>query len=112
MEGVNVETPGQMIRRYRDAAGLTQQDVTIEMGVSPNTPSLWERDKVRPNRANAEQLDQLLDAGGEILAICGFGTSEELVRLARSVEDHGLQLRALAERLAALERRGGDRGPR
>lgn len=44
-EGDGVTTLGRRIAALRNEAGLKQEDVAKELGVSPSTVSVWECDK-------------------------------------------------------------------
>ncbi len=47
---MNVETPGEMIRRARQEARLTQAALASDLGVHKNTVADWEKGKYFPDR--------------------------------------------------------------
>jgi transcriptional regulator with XRE-family HTH domain len=49
-------TLGQNIRKYREAAGLTQNQIAGKIGVYNNALSQWELDKSRPSIETLEKL--------------------------------------------------------
>lgn len=67
---------GELVRRHREARGLSQPEVAAALRVSEGLPSQWENGRVAPRRANAMRLDDLLQAGGAILAAYGYARPE------------------------------------
>ncbi len=50
---------GALLRRWREAARLTQDEVADHLGVKQQTVSGWERDEGRPRVTRAPALDQI-----------------------------------------------------
>ncbi|MGH8923853.1 MAG: helix-turn-helix domain-containing protein [Acidimicrobiia bacterium] len=66
---------GPVLREARDSAGLRQQDVASELGITQQTVSRWESGRSRPGR------DQLLALAGVL------GINDEIGLLARAGHD-------------------------
>lgn len=67
-----MQTFGQRLRQARDEAGLTQEQLGFEVGVSKASISAWENDRERPSFDNLPRLQAALQrsldhliAGGE-----------------------------------------------
>ncbi|MEV4729878.1 helix-turn-helix transcriptional regulator [Saccharopolyspora sp. NPDC049426] len=58
------ESFGQVLRRYRAAAGLSQPQLARKVHADQSAVSRWENDRTTPGRETVERLDELLDAGG------------------------------------------------
>lgn len=56
------ESLGELIKRKRDAAGLSQKDVAHVMGVSQQAVADWEGDDSQPRRKMLVKLPQCLGA--------------------------------------------------
>ena len=83
-----------MLRRRREARGLTQEQLAHLIGRTGGVVSEWERGKHSPRRAVLRRVDDVLEAGGEIVAAF-YPSSTELERLRADHE-------ALEERVAQL----------
>jgi transcriptional regulator with XRE-family HTH domain len=57
---------GAELRRMREAAGLTQGAVALQLGVKRPTLSQWESDRHKPSQENLDRLDQLYNARGAL----------------------------------------------
>jgi transcriptional regulator with XRE-family HTH domain len=93
---------GRTLRRFRDAADLTQRQVADRVGVNPQTVSQWERDEVVPRRAKVVRLDELFVAQGAILAAFGYNRPDDIDRLSAYVLDNHAMIRALVARVDDL----------
>ncbi len=60
---------GRDLKARRTAAGLTQQAVADQLGVSRPTLTQWEADKYRPSPEHLTKLDQLYGARGELIRL-------------------------------------------
>lgn len=89
-------TPGETLREYRTKARMTQRALGELVGVTHGAAALWERGRSCPTRARAEHLDEVLGAGGAILAAFGYQRPERFVTHAEHT--------ALLERVDELER--------
>lgn len=94
------ECAGALLRRARDAAGLTQGDLAERAGVPQSVLSAYERDRRQPS---ADALIRILDAAGYRLKLV---PRVDEARAGRMLVD----LLALADRLPS--RRGELRFPR
>lgn len=63
---VSLHEFGELLRGFRERAGLTQGAAADEIGVSRPTVVQWEAGRYLPAPENAARLDQLLGAGTEI----------------------------------------------
>jgi transcriptional regulator with XRE-family HTH domain len=62
-------TFGDLLRRHRDSAGLTQEELAERTGLTPQAISLLERgERRRPHRYTVQKLAEVLELGGEDLA--------------------------------------------
>ncbi len=84
---------GESMKQWRDAAGLTQEEVAASVRVSPSAPSQWENGRARPTRAKAMQLDTLYGAEGALLAELGY-----------TLPTSAIDIAALVERVTQLEK--------
>ncbi|TDP98175.1 helix-turn-helix transcriptional regulator [Labedaea rhizosphaerae] len=57
---------GAELRRFREAAGLSQRAVATELGVQRPTLSQWETDKHKPSAEHLSRLDELYGAAGDL----------------------------------------------
>ena len=71
-----MQSGGQVLRSIRRGAGLTQQAIVDQLGVSSGLVSQWERGIVTPRRSNAEELDELLGADGRIMRAFGYADND------------------------------------
>ena len=84
----------ELLRRTREARGITQEQLAHLAGLTRNALSDYERGQYNPRRQVAQTLDDLLEAGGELVLAYYPGTTElELLRA-----DHEV----LVERVAQL----------
>lgn len=60
------ETFGQALRRLRRGAGLSQPQLAQRVPTDQSAVSRWETGRTTPSRDVVEQLDELLDAGGDL----------------------------------------------
>ena len=51
---------GMLIKFYRERAGLLQRELSLEVGVSETTLSLWETDVRKPSLKNLRKLEATL----------------------------------------------------
>lgn len=92
-----MDTPGQTVRRLRNAKGLSQEKLARVVGVTMGAVAQWERGDYVPRHEHVEKLDDALEAGGEILASFGYAIDgRPLADLWADIS----QLRGLVERLA------------
>jgi transcriptional regulator with XRE-family HTH domain len=62
-------TFGDLLRRHRDDAGLTQEDLAERTGLTPQAIGLLERgERRRPHRYTVQKLAEALELGGGDLA--------------------------------------------
>ena len=104
---IAVVTPAaSVILQYRSAAGLSQEEVSVALGVSPGAVSQWETGRSHPRRAKALRLDELLGAGGAITDALGYalpaGVDDQLERLTETVKRQGEILAELVEQVREL----------
>lgn len=102
---------------YRNAAAMTQQDLAVRLDVTVTMVSRWENDRNVPTREHAEEMDDLFEAGGELLRAFGYvrptgevaELRERVVQLESLVAELTAEHRRQAEELAGLsaEVRGG-----
>jgi transcriptional regulator with XRE-family HTH domain len=64
-------TFGELLRRLREQQSKTQAEVALKIGVSRVTFGQWESDKFLPQPHRVRDLDDLLGAGGDLVAIAG-----------------------------------------
>ncbi|MFD3688250.1 Scr1 family TA system antitoxin-like transcriptional regulator [Nocardiopsis sp. NPDC058631] len=57
----------EVLTTYRELSGLTQQQLAGHLGCSAASVSRWACGHALPFRETAEQLDQLLEAGGKVI---------------------------------------------
>ena len=63
---------GAELKRRREEAGLSQQDVAVALGLGASIISKWERDLHNPSRDNAPAPRRHVHAGGELFAAFGY----------------------------------------
>lgn len=90
------ETFGQVLRRLRRAAGLSQEQLARQAHLGQSDISRYERDQQHPAPATAEVLDQLTDAGGKLRALAATSNNRSATDPASIVPD-------LSDEIAALE---------
>jgi transcriptional regulator with XRE-family HTH domain len=89
---VHVDGHGQVIKKWREERGLSQQSLAAELGMSA---------VIVPKRTTAGKLDEVLAAGGEILAAFGYAVPvDPNVRISR-LEEQVAELQGLVERMSA-----------
>ena len=66
---IHPEQLGSRIAERRRALGLTQGQVAVHMGVSPQAVSKWERGLACPDLVFLDDLAELLDIGIEELLV-------------------------------------------
>ena len=66
---IHPEQLGSRIASRRRARGLTQGQVAVHMGVSPQAVSKWERGLACPDLVFLDELAELLDMGLEELLL-------------------------------------------
>src|SRR6266498_5658774 len=107
------ETFGDALRRLRTAAGMSQAHLARQVPVHTSNVSRYESGLQHPEERMAARLDELLGAGGELLALwtpleTGPLTADERERIAYSVRFPGrideAAITALADSLAAQRR--------
>ena len=59
---------GELLRWYRDRAAMTQGKAATQVQVSRATFAQWETGRHLPAEERVHQLDELLEAGGELIA--------------------------------------------
>ncbi len=62
-----MDTTGQKIRQLRKNLGLTQKELGKNIGVSPATVTLWEKDQTLPSGDNGAKLVEILNVSWEEL---------------------------------------------
>ena len=101
-----METPAEVIKRYRDAVPLTQAEVAGALGITEGAVWQWERGRTHPSRARAIRLDRLLGASGALVAALGYRLPEdneaEVTRLRAEVGSQGKRLDDLAALVSEL----------
>lgn len=107
---------GRRMRELREAVGLLQRQVGAAFDIDKAAVSEWERGRSSPDKAKLVKLDEMYQAGGEVLNLYGVGVPsiDELVTRLAAIEQVaregvpvlGLldqQVRALIGRVEALE---------
>lgn len=95
-------TAGEVLRRCREAHGLTQADVAAALRVSDGIVSQWEIGRVAPRQNKVMRLDDLLGADGAILA--AYGYASELTLPDDALEARLARLEQQADKVAGLRR--------
>lgn len=97
---------GPLLRSFRRAKGLRQREVAEALDITSANVSGWERCEYAPNdRDVAAALDELLDAGGQLLDVLGFSRPT-------SAETADQAIARLSAEVAALRRSLGARPPK
>jgi transcriptional regulator with XRE-family HTH domain len=60
---------GELLKRYRERARMTQQKAAARVAVSRATFAQWETGRHLPSEQRVHDLDRLLDADGELIAV-------------------------------------------
>ncbi len=115
-----VDSFGQTLRRLREAAGFSQPELARRVPISQSSLSRYESDRQAVAAEVAARLDDVLDAGGMLVAARPPSAGETLnaddkARIAHHVaypsRVDGTTVRALAEMLAAQRRLDDTLGP-
>lgn len=93
---------GKMLSEAREARGWDREDAADAFAVSAEAIRLWELDKKRPRRANAEAMDRLYGLNGRLLAALGFAKADA----GPSMSDVMAELARLDDVLAAISSLG------
>lgn len=102
------ETFGQRLRRFRNAAGISQLELAERVHADQSAVSRWENDRTTPSETVLEQLDQLLETGGELARLAFPVTAATLLPQDEQVtDDHVDELRSCIANLVALDGRHG-----
>ena len=72
-----MEPAGGVIRRYREAAKLAQDELALAVGVTFGAISQYETGRTHPRRAVAVQIDRVLKANSAILLALGYAPDSE-----------------------------------
>ena len=74
------KTAGDLIRKLREAVGLSQQELATAAGVSRSAVSLWESGQTQPATNRLDRLFDALNLGNEdrraLVAAFGAGDPE------------------------------------
>ncbi|WP_158889130.1 helix-turn-helix domain-containing protein [Amycolatopsis anabasis] len=85
-----VESFGQVLRRLRESADVSQRDLARRVFISQTTLSRYESDRQAVDPSTADRLDEALGADGALRALLDPGsavlTSDDRGRLARVTE--------------------------
>lgn len=98
-----METFGQALRRWREIAGLSQPELARRVPVSQATVSRWESGKQSVDSATAGQLDDILGANGELVALRQSASPANIL----NADDHD-RITRIAEKPRTIDRRGLD----
>ncbi|GAA4827169.1 hypothetical protein GCM10025787_01280 [Saccharopolyspora rosea] len=102
------ETFGQALRRLRAAAGLSQPQLARLVHADQSAVSRWENDRTSPSRDTVEQLDELLEASGDLARIAFPATLAPTQPLDEPVtSDYVDELRASIANLVKLDGQHG-----
>jgi predicted ATPase/DNA-binding XRE family transcriptional regulator len=98
-------TFGDLLRRHRDNAGLTQEDLAERTGLTPQAIGLLERgERRRPHRYTVRKLAEGLELiGGDLAAFEAAARRPSARRPAKTVESSGRTLPALLTPLIGRE---------
>lgn len=114
------ESFGEALLRLRKAAGLSQRELAPRVPVAQSALSRYESGLQRPDEQVVARLDELLNAGGQLLELrptldVGPLTADERERIAYSIRFPGrideAAITALADSLAAQRRLDDVLGP-
>lgn len=115
------ESFGRALRRWRDAAGMSQPQLARRIPISQSSLSRYENDRQAADREVAARLDEAVGAGGALLAMLPpdgteTWTADDRDRVAHSVTHparvDAATVTALADLLAAQRRLDDTLGPR
>ena len=111
-------SPGEKLKGARERRGLTQEELAPLAKLSTSSITSYETGKMQPRRATAQRLDDVLGAGGAILAAFGFATASpddrfdvlqrQMAKLelsTASVVDHLLEIQRTVEVIAVIAQR-------
>jgi transcriptional regulator with XRE-family HTH domain len=56
---------GALVRRFREAVGLTPGQFARRLGVAPQTVNRWQKDEARPRLSQLRKFEALLHSGGD-----------------------------------------------
>ncbi len=73
----------EKLKARRKELKLTQKDIAVQLGVSYQAYSAWERGVKKPSREKVQQLEQILNAPK------GYFTELEIVRIYNTLSDEG-----------------------
>ena len=104
---VPARTPGNELKRRREAASLSQQVLAGKLAVSLPSVSAWERDKNVPRRQLAARIDKMLRADGALMAAFGYVTQPDDGQLTRLVAVVAELARRVDQLQAQVVRLGG-----
>ena len=83
-------TFGDLLRRHRDSANLTQEDLAARTGLTAQAISLLERgERRRPHKYTVEKLAEALGLTGHDLARFEVAARHSSVRRATTVPSYG-----------------------
>jgi transcriptional regulator with XRE-family HTH domain len=97
-------TFGELLRRLREQQSKTQAEVAERIGVSRVTFGQWESDKFLPQPHRVRDLDDLLGAAGDLIAIAGEARPTPAPRAAEPVEPVAGGGRSLVRLFADIRR--------
>lgn len=96
-------TPGQELKKARNAAGLTLDQLAYAVGVTQSAVTQWEAGRTIPRLGKAIALDDALHADGAILAAFGYARpssqADELAALGRRMDELSEKVDRLLARL-------------
>ncbi len=90
----------ELLKALREAQGVTQEQLAHRVGKTLGSVSGWETGLYRPRRATIEQVDEVLQAGGELVA--AFYPSTNPLDVLR--EDHEALVREVADLRETVQR--------
>ena len=90
----------ERLRATREAQGITQEQLAHRIGKTLGAVSDWERGTYRPRRSTIEKVDDVLQAGGELVA--AFFPSTNPLDVLR--EDHEALVREVADLRETVQR--------
>lgn len=106
---LTMTTPGEVVRRYRKAAALSQAAVAAQIGVTVGMITSYENGTYEPTKPTARRLDEALKAGGRVLKAYGFtppdDVDETLDEMRGLIGDLTRQVRELTSIVEDLRRR-------
>jgi transcriptional regulator with XRE-family HTH domain len=97
-------TFGELLRRLREQQSKTQAEVAEKIGVSRVTFGQWESDKFLPQPHRVRDLDDLLGAAGDLIAIAGHARPAPAPRAAEPAEPVAGGGRSLVRLFADIRR--------